>query len=118
MPSTFSLSRLREISAFNASFAETKTLAESVIINWGQHDLGINFEETYEGPRENLRSLEETLRRTDPGSDTRTYPGYEKFLSQQIDRVSNPLKTDLPEGIPADLVEKLKKAEKGSNAKY
>ena len=97
---------------------ETKTLAESVIISWGQHDLGISFEETYEDHAKIYEALRKHSSEQTQDLILEHIRVTKNFFLNKFDRVSNPLKTDLPEGMPADLVEKLKKAEKGSNAKY
>lgn len=90
---------------------ETKTLAESVIISWGQHDLGIGFEETYEDHAKIFEALKNHSSEQTQDLILEHIRVTKNFFLNNFDRVSNPLNTDLPEGIPAELVEKLKKAE-------
>ena len=86
---------------------ETKTIAETIIVRWGKHELGVNFEETYECHRKIYEAL--SNRSSDLAHDlmldhieiTKNY-----FLNR-FDRESNPLNTDLPDGLPADLVNRL-----------
>ncbi|MBC9890242.1 MAG: FCD domain-containing protein [Opitutae bacterium] len=94
---------------------ETKTLAESVIISWGQHDLGISFEETYKDHAKIYHALKQHSSEETQDLILEHIRVTKNFYLNKFDRMSNPLNTDLPEGMPADLVEKLKKAEYNGN---
>ena len=86
---------------------ETKTIAESIIIRWRKHELGVNFEETFEAHRgiyqaiKNRNTEQARERMLDHIELTKNY-----FLNR-FDRDSNPLSTNLPDGLPTDLLEKL-----------
>ena len=92
---------------------ESKTIAESVIIRWDRHDLGVNFEETYNYHVKiydalKKRSTEEAQKlMLEHISISKNY-----FLNK-FDREANPVATDLPDGLPSDLVTKLEGIENG-----
>lgn len=86
---------------------ETKTISQSIIIRWGKHELGVNFEETFDFHRRIYEAIKDRSAEKARELMLDHIELTKNYFLNRFDRDSNPLSTELPEGLPSELLERL-----------